>query len=177
MDFSQNYYLISLSKLYRVISPMVFNVSKNILLQGLDPESKWLWSGISAIWMGGGEKTRKGMPYWFSWACALRKIWKRDIEKIIKEYLHLSLLWGTVQHTKDDVLVLLQWKVMPLVIQNLALFFKTCPSPLKKLKCVCTSPCGHLGPWVSCMPSSVRWTMAPSCIINWFLPLFFYCII
>ena len=49
----------------------------------------------------------------------------------MKEYLHLSLLWGTIQCTKDDGAVLLQLKITPLVIRNLAPFFKMHVSPLK----------------------------------------------
>ena len=179
---------ISVTNLAKIITWFLFqilqgnlsnciDVSKKNIITGSGPWTKWLWSGISFIWMGGRKKTRKGMSSCFSWGHALRKIWKKDIEKIIKEYLHLSLLWGTVQHTKDDVVVLLQWKIVPLVIQNFSSFSKTQLSPLKTWSMHMQH---HMVIWdlESHMPSSVRWTMAPSHIISVFLLPFFliYCV-
>ena len=107
-----------------------------------------------------------------------RKIWKKGIEKIIREYLHLSLLWGTVQHTIDNVFVWLQQKDDAPNNPKFYLFEKNMSFSLKNLKHAWASPhvvIQDLG--VSHAPSSVRWTMAPSCVIYLFLLLFFYCIV
>ena len=63
-----------------------------------------------------GKKPEKVCHLVFLEHVLLEEFGKKDMKKYLKEYLHLSLLWGTVQCTKGNGVVLLQLKIMPLVI-------------------------------------------------------------
>ena len=145
---------------------------KKILLQGLDPNLRGYQAAL-ALYKRSRAATQKGMPFcfFFPWARALKRIWNKGIEKYLKEYLLFSQLWGTVQHTIDNVVVSFNWKNNAPVFKILS-HTKTHPPPLK---CWSMHVHHHVVIWdlKFCMPSSVRWTMAPSHMIYLFLLLFF----
>ena len=117
-----------------------------------------------------GKNPKRYAALFFLNMCSWKNLEKRH-RKVMKEYSHLSLLQGTVQHTIDDVLVCFTTKILPLIIQNLSLLQNRHLSPLK----IWSVHVHHhmvIRDLEFCMPSSVRWTMAPSHIINGFLPLF-----
>ena len=170
-------------KFYSEISLIVLVFQKNIIA-GSRSKLKGLPSCTHPLQKGRGTATQKGMPFcfFFSWAHALRRIWNKYIEKYLKEYLHLSLLWGTVQCTIDRSSCLTSIeKITPLIFQNFCSLLRNhIHLPLKTW-----SACACITTWSSGTssfhaPSSVRWTMTLSCIFYLLLPLinfsFFSCI-
>ena len=144
--FSQNYDLISLPN-FVVKFLSIILVFQNYI--GFRSRPAGIWSCSCSLWKGRGASTRKGMPFWFlsffSWAHALGRIWNNSREKYLKEYLLCSQFRGTVQCTIDDVIVWLQLRKMPLILQIICYKKKTSTFS-EMLKCVCTASHGHLGP-------------------------------
>ena len=78
---------------------------KKILLQGLDPNISGYEVALALYECKAGNKPEKVCHLVFLEHMLLEEFGKKDMKKYLKEYSHLSLLWGTVQCTIDDVAV------------------------------------------------------------------------
>ena len=76
-----------------------------ILLQGLDPNLSGYKAALTLYEREVGLQLEKVCHFGFLEHVLLEEFGKKGIKKYLKEYLHLSLLQGTVQCTIDDVVV------------------------------------------------------------------------
>ena len=98
---------ISVTNLARIITWFLFqivkcnlsnciNVSKKLLLQGLDPKLSGYEAALALYEWGVEKKPEKVCHLIFLEHMPLEEFGKKDIKKYLKEYSHFSLLQGTV---------------------------------------------------------------------------------
>ena len=116
------------------ISPIILMFSIKNIITGSRSKFKRVSSHSYPLWERRRAATWEGMPFclfFFFWACALKRIWNKGIEKYLKEYLLCSQLWGTILHTIDDVVVSFTWKNNAPNTPNFITEKKSCPPPSK----------------------------------------------